>query len=79
MNRYNNSTKVYFLGDDIEVNYNYKPARPAPVAYCPDQAGYSDEGDAEELEYEVAHDYPVIVEFLEDNEDFYQALLEQIR
>ncbi len=79
MKNYCNSTTVYFLGEDVEVNYNYTPARPAPVAHCSAQAGFDDEGDAEELEYEVAHEYPAIVEFLDDSEDFYQALLEVIR
>ena len=41
--------------------------------------GVRDEGDAEELEYEVNHGFPVIVAFLEDNEEFYQSLLETIR
>ncbi len=80
MKLFSSSTTVYFLGDEIEVNFRYTPARPAPIAYCSDQPGFDDEGDAEELEYEVIHSYPVIKEFLEeDNDEFYQALLEQVR
>ena len=79
MKGYCSSTTVYFLGEDVEVNYNYTPARSAPIAHCSDQKGFDDEGDAEELEYEVVHGYPAVVETLEGSEDFYQALLEEIR
>lgn len=75
-----NTILVCHLDDEVCVKINsYTPGRPAPIAHCPDSPGFDDEGSAEEVEFEVIHEYPVIVAFLEGDEDFRESVLEECR